>query len=160
MKTIKAKNGKSYTKKQICEAIEYWKKQLKKIDEHVIASRGIGFGGKINLQQALFHAMMLPSDFTLQVTYGKVSRPGLMPIDPDVVLPFDELNKNSDVAVEIITKQEYSDETYNMLETTLKNTLRQMFGVGFDVHADEYFMEPYKDKLGRTWYIAFLSFIG
>lgn len=28
MKTIKAKNGKSYTKKQICEAIEYWKKQL------------------------------------------------------------------------------------------------------------------------------------
>ena len=33
MKTIKAKNGKSYTKKQICEAIEYWEKQLKKMDE-------------------------------------------------------------------------------------------------------------------------------
>ena len=33
MKTYKAKNGKSYTKKQICEAIEYWKKQLKRLDE-------------------------------------------------------------------------------------------------------------------------------
>ena len=27
--------NKHYTKKQICEAIAYWKKQLKKLDEHV-----------------------------------------------------------------------------------------------------------------------------
>ncbi len=33
MKTITTKNGKFYTKKQICEAIEYWKKLLKKLDE-------------------------------------------------------------------------------------------------------------------------------
>ena len=35
MKTIKTKSGKTYTKKQICEAIAYWKKQLKKMDESV-----------------------------------------------------------------------------------------------------------------------------
>ena len=33
MNTYKAKSGKEYTKKQIAEAVEYWKKQLKKFDE-------------------------------------------------------------------------------------------------------------------------------
>ena len=33
MKTYKTKSGKIYTKKQICEAIDFWKKQLKKINE-------------------------------------------------------------------------------------------------------------------------------
>ena len=32
-KRKKNKKKKKYTKKQICEAIAYWKKQLKKMDE-------------------------------------------------------------------------------------------------------------------------------
>lgn len=33
-KTVESKSGKKYTKKQICEAIAYWKKQLDKLDEN------------------------------------------------------------------------------------------------------------------------------
>lgn len=33
MKTYKTKSGKTYTKKQICEAINFWKKQLKRLNE-------------------------------------------------------------------------------------------------------------------------------
>lgn len=151
---------KKYTKKQICEAIAYWKKQLKKIDESVISPNRVDFGGKISLEMALRYAMKLPSEFTLQTTFGK-NRASLVPIDDMVFPSYDEMKSHSDVAIEIITHKEYSDDDGAMLERLLKKTLRQMFGVGFDVHSDEIFMVPYLDKdHNRVWYVAFLSFVG
>ena len=45
MKTYKTKNGKSYTKKQICEAIEYWENKLNEM---------LNEGKEEDSQQAIF----------------------------------------------------------------------------------------------------------
>ena len=38
MNTYTTKSGKTYTKKQICEAIKFWTKQLKKLNEGISAA--------------------------------------------------------------------------------------------------------------------------
>lgn len=45
MNTYTTKSGKTYTKKQICEAIAYWKKQLKKLNESALSSKVIDVSG-------------------------------------------------------------------------------------------------------------------
>ena len=49
MKTYKSKSGKTYTKKQICEAIAYWEKQLKRGNYKKINESGQAIGHEFEL---------------------------------------------------------------------------------------------------------------
>ena len=160
--------NKKYTRKQILESIKYWQKQLKNIDESAFADRSINYGAKIDLQSSLSHYLNLPSDYSVQVTYNhNKSKVGssLVVVDSDDIptgydyYEIDKMRSRSDISIEIITKKAFSYDDWDKLANMLEKTLYKMFGPGFSLHHDEPFMVPYNDKIGRTWYIAFVNFM-
>lgn len=152
------------------ESINYWQKQLKTIDESAMTSRPVDYGAKIDLQSTLFHLLNLSPDFTIQVTYNnnkKDLESSLVVVNNDDVplaindYTISKMRNGSDISIEIITNKPFSYDDWDLLSLSVEKVLRKMFGPGFDkLHNDEPFMIPYTDKNGRTWYIAFISFIG
>lgn len=112
--------------------------------------------------------MNLPPEFEVQVTYNN-NKPkvgsALVVVNNDDIPPsydyytIDKMRSRSDISIEIITKKDFSYDDWDMLATSLTKVLHKMFGPGLTLHNDDVFMVPYSDKLGRTWYIAFINFM-
>ena len=155
---------KQYTKKQIVESIKYWKNQLKKLDE----SNGISkLGANISLRNTLMQHIALPEGFRMQVVLNKGARQsslsvinadGLSPEYSEKYYSISKMRSQSDMSIEVITDKEFSYDDFEKLSNDLERAMRKTFGAGFQLHLDEPFVIPYADKLGRTWYIAFISF--